>query len=218
MTSALRLREPASAITHFIAMILAIVGLVPAILKALSNLNTTGVWAVIIFMCSMILLYASSATYHGINIGGKVLEYFKKLDHMMIFVLIAGTYTPVCLLVLDGWAGKGLLIAVWALAAIGIAIKAFWIHCPKWFSSVIYIGMGWTCLACFRQILAALETKAFVWLLIGGIVYTLGGVVYSLKIPGFDEKHKNFNTHDIFHLFVMGGSFCHFIFIYFFVI
>ena len=136
----------------------------------------------------------------------------------MIFVLIAGTYTPVCLLVLDGLAGKGLLIAVWALAAIGIAIKAFWINCPKWFSSVIYIGMGWTCLACFKQILAALETKAFVWLLIGGIIYTLGGIVYSLKIPGFDEKHKNFNTHDIFHLFVMGGSLCHFIFIYFFVI
>lgn len=218
MTSALRLREPASAITHFIAMVLAIVGLVPAILKALSNLNTTGVWAVTIFMCSMILLYASSATYHGINIGGKVLEYFKKLDHMMIFVLIAGTYTPVCLLVLEGWAGKGLLIAVWTLAAIGIGIKAFWINCPKWFSSVIYIGMGWTCLACFKQILDALETKAFVWLLIGGIIYTLGGVVYSLKIPGFDEKHKNFNTHDIFHLFVMGGSLCHFIFIYFFVI
>ena len=218
MTSVLRLREPASAITHFIAMILAIVGLVPAILKAVSHLNGTDIFAVTIFMCSMILLYASSATYHGINIGGKVLEYFKKLDHMMIFVLIAGTYTPVCLLVLDGLAGKGLLIAVWALAAIGIAIKAFWINCPKWFSSVIYIGMGWTCLACFKQILAALETKAFVWLLIGGIIYTLGGIVYSLKIPGFDEKHKNFNTHDIFHLFVMGGSLCHFIFIYFFVI
>lgn len=218
MTSVLRLREPASAITHFIAMVLAMIGLVPAILKSLSNLDTIGVWAVIIFMCSMILLYASSATYHGVNFGGKVLEYFKKLDHMMIFVLIAGTYTPVCLLVLDGIVGIGLLVAVWSLAAIGIGIKAFWINCPKWFSSVIYIGMGWTCLACFKQILAALETKAFVWLLIGGIIYTLGGIVYSLKIPGFDEKHKNFNTHDIFHLFVMGGSLCHFIFIYCFVI
>lgn len=218
MTSALRLREPASAITHFIAMVLAIIGLVPAILKALSHLNTLGVWSIIIFMCSMILLYASSATFHGINKSGKVLEYFQKLDHMMIFVLIAGTYTPVCLLVIEGFAGQCLLVAVWALAVIGIIIKAFWIKCPKWFSSVIYIAMGWTCLACFKQILAALETKAFVWLLIGGIIYTLGGIVYSLKIPGFDEKHKNFNTHDIFHLFVMGGSLCHFIFIYFFVI
>lgn len=218
MTSALRLREPASAITHFIAMVLSIAGLGPVIVKALSTLNTTGVLAVTIFMCSMILLYASSATYHGINIGGKVLEYFKKLDHMMIFILIAGTYTPVCLLVLKGFIGTCLLVAIWTLAAIGIAIKAFWINCPKWFSSVIYIGMGWTCLFCFGPILSALETSAFVWLLVGGIIYTLGGVIYSLKIPGFDEKHKNFNTHDIFHLFVMGGSLCHFIFIYFFVI
>lgn len=218
MTSILRLREPASAITHFIAMILAIAGLVPVITKALTNLNTVGIFAVIVFMCSMILLYASSATYHGINIGGKTLEYFKKLDHMMIFVLIAGTYTPVCLLVLKGFVGICLLIAIWALAGIGIAIKAFWINCPKWFSSVIYIGMGWTCLFCFGPMLSALETSAFIWLLIGGIIYTIGGVVYSLKIPGFDEKHKNFNTHDIFHLFVMGGSLCHFIFMYVFVI
>ena len=218
MTSVLRLREPASAITHFIAMVLAIAGLVPAILKALSHLNTVGVCAVIVFMSSMILLYASSATFHGINSSAKIIKYFQKLDHMMIFVLIAGTYTPVCLLVLGGLACQGLLVAVWALAIIGIVIKAFWINCPKWFSSVIYIGMGWTCLACFKQILAALETKAFLWLLIGGIIYTLGGIVYSLKIPGFDEKHKKFNMHDIFHLFVMGGSLCHFVFIYFFVI
>ena len=218
MTSILRLREPASAITHFVAMVFAIAGLVATILKALSHLNTLGLCSVIIFMSSMILLYASSATFHGINKSGKVLEYFQKLDHMMIFVLIAGTYTPVCLLVLGGFAGQGLLVAVWALAIIGMVVKAFWIKCPKWFSSVIYIGMGWTCLACFKQILEALETKAFIWLLIGGIIYTLGGVIYSLKIPGFDEKHKNFNMHDIFHLFVMGGSICHFIFIYCFVI
>lgn len=218
MTSLLRLREPASAITHFIAMVLAIAGLIPAILKAVSHMNTTGVWAVCIFMSSMILLYASSATYHGINFGGKILEYFKKLDHMMIFVLIAGTYTPVCLLVLDGYVGLGLLVAVWALSIIGMTVKALWINCPKWFSSVIYIALGWSCLACFKQILEALDTSAFVWLFIGGVIYTLGGIIYSLKIPGFDEKHKHFNTHDIFHLFVMGGSLCHFIFIYCFVI
>lgn len=218
MTLSLRLREPASAITHFIGMIFAILGLVPAILKAVSNLSSSGVCGVIIFMSSMVLLYAASATYHGITLGGKVLENFKKLDHMMVFVLIAGTYTPLCLVVLKGFVGYGLLIAVWVLAAIGICIKAFWIYCPKWFSSVIYIGMGWTCLACFKQILSALDTPAFLWLLAGGIIYTLGGIIYSLKIPGFDEKHKNFNTHDIFHLFVMGGSLCHFIFIYCFVI
>lgn len=218
MTLALKLREPASAITHFIAMLLALIAVIPSILKALSTVDTPGVIAVTVFMCSMVLLYASSATYHGINIGGKVLNAFKKLDHMMIFVLIAGTYTPVCLLVLKGFVGTCLLIAIWALAAIGIAIKAFWINCPKWFSSVIYIGMGWTCLFCFGPILSALETKAFIWLLIGGIIYTLGGIIYALRVPAFDEKHKHFGSHDIFHLFVMGGSLCHFIFIYCFVL
>ena len=127
MTSVLRLREPASAITHFIAMVLAIAGLVPAILKALSHLNTVGVCSVIIFMSSMILLYASSATFHGINKSGKILEYFQKLDHMMIFVLIAGTYTPVCLIILGGQIGYTLLAVVWGIALVGILIKAFWV-------------------------------------------------------------------------------------------
>ncbi len=217
MTSLLRLREPASAITHFIGMVLAITGTVFVVLKALSNLTLTGTWAVIIFMGSMILLYGSSATYHGVTFTGRILEAFKRLDHLMIFVLIAGTYTPVCLLVLEGFVGKCLLAAIWALAGIGMAVKAFWINCPKWFSSVIYIGMGWTIVFCFGPLLSALETGAFLWLLMGGIVYTLGGVIYSLKIPGFDEKHTKFGMHDIFHLFVMGGSLCHFIFIYFFV-
>lgn len=217
MTLSLRLREPASAITHFIAMLLAMVAIVPSIIKAVSTLDGLGVFAITIFMCSMILLYSSSATYHGITIGGKVLTAFKKLDHMMIFVLIAGTYTPVCLLVLRGFVGTCLLIAIWSLAAIGIAIKAFWIHCPKWFSSVIYIGMGWTCVFCFQPILSSLETRAFLWLLAGGIIYTIGGIIYALRVPSFDEKHKRFGSHGIFHLFVMGGSLCHFIFIYFYV-
>ncbi len=213
-----RLREPASSITHFIGMILAICALVPAILKALATVDTTCIIAVSIFMCSMVLLYAASATYHGINLGGKVFTTFKKIDHMMVFVLIAGTYTPVCLLVLGGFIGNVLLAVIWGLAAIGIIIKALWINCPKWFSSVIYIGMGWTCVFCFKPMLHALETSAFMWLLMGGIIYTIGGIIYALRIPLFDEKFKNFGTHDIFHLFVMGGSLCHFIFIYCYVI
>jgi hemolysin III len=212
------IREPGSAFTHLLGMILAIFASTPLLIKAAVDSGKIGMFAMCVFMTSMILLYGASTLYHSVNLSGRKLKLFRKIDHMMIFVLIAGTYTPVCLLVLGGFAGQGLLVAVWALAIIGIVIKAFWIHCPKWFSSVIYIGMGWTCLACFKQILEALETKAFIWLLIGGIIYTLGGIVYSLKIPGFDEKHKKFNMHDIFHLFVMGGSLCHFIFIYFFVI
>lgn len=218
MTLSLRLREPASAITHFIGMLFAIAAIVPAVMKAASTLNGVGVFAIVTFMGSMILLYASSATYHGITLGGKVLTAFKKLDHMMIFVLIAGTYTPVCLLVLKGLSGTCLLIVIWALALVGMLIKALWINCPKWFSSVIYIGMGWACVFCFKPMLASLTTTAFLWLLTGGIIYTIGGIIYALRVPAFDEKHKHFNSHDIFHLFVMGGSLCHFIFIYCFVL
>ena len=101
---------------------------------------------------------------------------------------------------------------------VGNLIKAFWINCPKWFSSVLYIGMGWTCVLAFTQILNALSPAAFAWLLAGGVIYTIGGVIYALKLPIFNNRHKYFGSHEIFHLFVMGGSACHFIVMYVFVI
>ena len=106
---------------------------------------------------------------------------------------------------------------VWGIAIVGIVIKGFWIYCPKWFSSVLYIAMGWVCVLAFTQIMNALPRAAFLWLLAGGIIYTIGGVIYALKLPIFNSKHKNFGSHEIFHLFVMGGSFCHFIVMYAFV-
>ena len=136
----------------------------------------------------------------------------------MISVLIAGSYTPICLLVLGGRTGLILLAIVWAFAIAGILIKAFWVFCPKWVSSVLYIGMGWTCVLAFSTILDNLSTVAFGWLLAGGIIYTVGGVIYALKLPIFNSKHKNFGSHEIFHLFVMGGSICHFIVMYTFLL
>ena len=133
---------------------------------------------------------------------------------MMISVLIAGSYTPVCLLVLEGRMRIILLAVVWTLALTGILIKAFWVFCPKWVSSVLYIGMGWTCVLAFAQIFRNMPLAAFGWLLAGGIIYTVGGIIYALKVPIFNNKHKNFGSHEIFHLFVMGGSICHFIVMY----
>ena len=138
----------------------------------------------------------------------------KKWDHMMISVLIAGSYTPICLLVLKGKTGLILLAIVWSFAIIGILIKAFWVYCPKWVSSILYIGMGWTCVLAFTQILNSMSRTSFIWLLIGGIIYTVGGIIYALKLPIFNSKHKNFGSHEIFHLFVMGGSMCHFVVMY----
>ena len=121
------------------------------------------------------------------------------------------------LIALHGKTGTLLCAAVWAVALIGILVKAFWITCPKWFSSVIYIGMGWLCVFAFNPIFHTLSRPAFGWLLAGGIIYTIGGIIYALKLPIFNNHHKNFGSHEIFHLFVMAGSFCHFIVMYCFV-
>lgn len=205
------IKDPGSALTHFIAMILAIVAAVPLITKAARMSGRFTAIAVSIFIVSMILLYAASTIYHTLDISEHVNKMLKKIDHMMIFVLIAGTYTPVCLIVLGNPVGYRLLALVWTIAAVGIVINALWINCPKWFSSLIYIAMGWVCLTAIKTIVASLTPEAFYWLLAGGIIYTIGGIIYALKLPLFNARFKNFGSHEIFHLFVMGGSFCHYI-------
>ena len=179
------IREPGSAITHFIAMMMAIFATSPLLVKAALNGNHTTILAMAVFMGSMVLLYGASTVYHSLVVRDKILKIFRKLDHMMIFVLIAGSYTPVCLIVLGGKSGYTLLAAVWGIAAAGMLIKVLWINCPKWFSSVIYIA-----------------------------IYTVGGVIYALKLPVFNAKHSQFGSHEVFHLFVMAGSICHFVFMY----
>lgn len=211
------IREPGSAITHFIAMMMAVFATVPLLVKAGIQSGWENFLSMAIFMGSMILLYGASATYHSVDLTGRSLRVFRKLDHMMIFVLIAGSYTPVCLIVLGGKLGYTLLALVWGIAAVGMLVKACWITCPKWFSSVIYIAMGWVCVLVFGPLLKTLSVPAFLWLLSGGIIYTVGGVIYALKLPLFNAKHKFFGSHEVFHLFVMGGSICHFIFMYLYV-
>ncbi|NBJ92790.1 PAQR family membrane homeostasis protein TrhA [Parablautia muri] len=211
------IREPGSAITHFIGMMMAVLAAMPLLIKAALFSGGRSVLTLSIFCMSMILLYGASTTYHSLNISGKALCVFRKLDHMMIFVLIAGSYTPVCLNVLGGRLGYTLLAVVWAIALLGMTLKACWITCPKWFSSVIYIAMGWVCVAVFRPLWNMLPHAAFGWLLAGGIIYTIGGVIYALKLPVFNERYKFFGSHEIFHLFVMGGSICHFIFMFLYV-
>ncbi len=209
-----QLKDPGSAITHFIGMLMAIFAAVPLLIKAAHEPDHIYIISLSVYALSLILLYAASTTYHTFDISEKVNTILKKIDHMMISVLIAGSYTPICLLVLKGRTGLILLAIVWGFAIAGILIKAFWVNCPKWFSSVLYIGMGWTCVLAFTQILNSMSTAAFLWLLAGGIIYTAGGVIYALKLPLFNSRHKNFGTHEIFHLFVMGGSACHFVVMY----
>ena len=218
MTLSLFVKDPGSALTHFIGMIMAAIAALPLLAVAAKHDSYHAVAAFAIFAGSMILLYAASTIYHTFNISEKMNKILRKADHMMIFILIAGSYTPICLLVLGGRTGLILLAIVWAFAIAGILIKAFWVFCPKWVSSVLYIGMGWTCVLAFTQLLNSLSPAAFGWLLAGGIIYTVGGVIYALKLPIFNNKHKYFGSHEIFHLFVMAGSACHFVVMYAFVL
>ena len=213
-----KLKDPGSAITHFIGMMMAMFAATPLILRAMRAPDTVHVISLSIFIVSMILLYAASTTYHTFDLSERTNKILKKLDHCMIFVLIAGSYTPICLIVLHGRTGLMLLALVWSIAILGIIFKLCWVTCPKWVSSVLYIAMGWVCVLAFTQILNSLPAAAFNWLLAGGIIYTVGGIIYALKLPIFNMKHKDFGSHEIFHLFVMGGSICHFVVMYAFVL
>ena len=206
-----RPKDPISALTHLIGFVAAIFA-TPVLLihAAIHGAPLVNLLSLSVFMLSMILLYGASTVYHSFNISERANRVLQKIDHMMIFVLIAGSYTPVCVIAIGGAVGARLLALVWGLALAGLVLKACWITCPKWFSSVIYIGMGWVCLLALPQIIAGLPPRGFAWLLAGGIIYTIGGVIYALKLPILSRHFRHFGAHELFHLFVMGGSFCHF--------
>ncbi len=205
----LKLKDPGSAITHFIAAILTAFAAIPLIIRSYLSGDHLKTWSLTIFIISMFLLYCASTLYHAIDSSPKINCLLKKLDHCMIFVLIAGSYTPICTLALPKSIGLPLLAFVFAIAFFGILFKLFWINCPKWVSSILYIAMGWSCILTISPIMQSLSSSSFFWLVCGGIIYTIGGVIYALKLPLFNKKHKNFGSHEIFHLFVMFGSVCH---------
>jgi hemolysin III len=217
ITKITKAKDPGSALTHFIGMLMALFSTLPLLIKAAKVPDMVHIISLGIFALSMILLYTASTVYHTFDLSDKINRRLKKFDHMMIFILIAGTYTPICLIVLGGTVGIVLLTIIWSMAILGIGLKAFWVYCPRWVSSVIYIAMGWTCVLAFTPLLKALSPSAFNWLLAGGVIYTVGGVIYALKLPIFNSRHKNFGSHEIFHLFCLGGSACHFILMYQFV-
>ncbi|MCL2253654.1 MAG: hemolysin III family protein [Lachnospiraceae bacterium] len=211
------IREPGSAITHFIGMIMVMLAAIPLLTKAANAAHTLAPISLSIFILTMLLLYGASTTYHAVSLSDKSIKFFKRLDHMMIFALIAGSYTPVCMTILEGKIGVNLLIAIWSLAGIGMLFKLLWVTCPKWFSSLIYIAMGWVCVVVIGPLAASLDAAALFWLAAGGLIYTAGGIIYALKLKLFNSRHRSFGSHEIFHIFVMGGSFCHFIFMFFYI-
>lgn len=202
-------REPINAYTHLIGAGLSFIGTILLLTQGGSDLplTTTAAVSSIIFGLSLILLYTSSGIYHLVQAKDSVLLKLKKLDHCMIFILIAGSYTPFCLVGLEGVWKWGIIITVWSLALVGITLKLCWIDMPRWLSTGFYIGMGWVALFALKPLYTALTTGAFFWLVAGGLMYTIGGVIYGIKKPNISTR---FGFHELFHIFVMLGSTCHY--------
>lgn len=182
--------------------------------RAMEHGSITTTLSMFVFILSASLLYAASTLYHSVVMDLKKTLIFRKIDHTMISVLIAGTYTPVCLTALKGQTGYILLGAIWLLALAGIVLKLFFVSWPKWISSVLYVVMGWLCAFALKPLFEVLPLSAFLWLLFGGIAYTLGAVIYAFKLKAFNEKHIYFGSHEIFHIFIMLGTFCHYMLLY----
>lgn len=211
------LRDPISSITHLLAGGLSIIALILLISKQLliGNINTMLFVSSIIFGVSMILLYFTSGIYHAISsTKEKAIAVMKKVDHSMIYILIAGSYSPFCLYVLPKKVGIPVFIILWIIAISGITLKVFWINMPRVLSTALYIGMGWVALFVIKDLYLNLATPAFLLLVLGGVFYTIGGVIYAIKKPNF----KNWNFHDIFHIFTMLGSLAHFLLVFLYLI
>lgn len=199
-------RDPASAISHLLGFVLAVVGTVFLIIQGNRSDGLVYAWSFGIFGLTMTLLYLASASYHWFNLNERGNLILRKLDHAMIYVLIAGSYTPLCIIVLKGIWGTSMLASIWAIALGGIFLTLFYFKAPRWLTTGIYILMGWLLLVSIVPLSRALPLAGFAWLVGGGVFYTVGGVIYGLKrslihFPGF-------GFHEVFHIFILAGSTC----------
>ncbi|WP_404324280.1 hemolysin III family protein [Cytobacillus firmus] len=211
------IREPINGLTHLAGAILSFAGLLAMVIKAsLTTSSPIAITAVAIFGISLMLLYSASATYHMVIAKDKVIAFLRKLDHSMIYVLIAGSYTPFCLITLNGVTGWVLFGIVTAVALSGILFKMIWFNCPRWLSTALYIAMGWIIVFAFSPLSESLSSAGVLLLLLGGILYTIGGVIYAVKPKFLEFNHMGF--HEIFHIFIMMGSMAHFLCVFMFVL
>lgn len=210
-----KVRDFMSGLTHCIAAGLSLIGLVILIVFSSIWGDAYDVVSFTIFGVGLFLLYLFSTLYHWLNISEKGITVFKKFDHIMIYILIAASYTPVCLGPLRGPWGWSIFGVIWGFAVLGTILTAVWIKAPRWLTTTIYIAMGWVVLIAIYPLIKTFAeanmSHALWWLLAGGIFYTIGGLIYGLKWPKFNFKH--FGFHEIFHIFVMLGSACHYWFV-----
>lgn len=209
MKDLLKMREPVNTCTHFITFIGAILGLVFLIILTRNNLPKLVTST--IYGGSVIVLYGASSLYHWLRTTPSKILLLKKFDHVAIYLLIAGSYTPVFYYGLTGTWKWVMLTAVWVLAVIGMVLKFLLIHAPRYVSAAFYLTLGWIALVPFLQLFKNLPLEAIILMIAGGVLYTIGAVIYATKC--FDFFPSRFGFHEIFHLFIMTGSIVHFIMI-----
>ncbi|MGC7871153.1 PAQR family membrane homeostasis protein TrhA [Desulfosporosinus sp. SYSU MS00001] len=202
-----KMKEPVNTWTHFVPFVAAIIGLVCLIINCKDNISK--LITMTIYGLSVIALYGASSVYHWVRTTPQKELLLKKIDHIAIYFLIAGSYTPVFYFGLDGAWRWVMLISVWTLALIGMILKLWLIHAPRYVSTAFYVSLGWIALVPFLQLIRHLPEGAIILMAVGGVVYTIGAVIYATKI--FDFFPKRFGFHEIFHLFIAVGSLVHFI-------
>ncbi len=201
-------REPVNAISHMAGALASIVGLTLLVVFAAMKADALHVVSFSIFGTTMILMYTSSFLYHAVKVSDQALAIFRRVDHVMIFMLIAGSYTPICLVPLRGPWGWSIFGTVWGIALIGTGIKIWAPNVPRWISTGIYLIMGWMCVIAIYPLVKNLSPASLMWLGLGGLFYSVGALVYALKRP--NPFPGLFGFHEIWHFFVMSGSACHF--------
>jgi hemolysin III len=203
-----RAKEPFNSYSHMLGVLLSIVGLVALVVESRGD-----PWQVVgfsIYGASLILLYSASTIYHWLHLSPRGNDFLRRLDHVAIFILIAGSYTPVCLVTLRGGWGWSLFGVVWSVALAGTVLKLFFKHLPAWATVTLYVGMGWLAVIAIDPLVRSFPATGLMWLLAGGLAYTAGALIYALERP--DPFPEVFGHHEIFHIFVLAGSLLHFVF------
>lgn len=202
-----KFREPVNAVTHFVAAALSMIGMLFLIFFGWGS--TQKIWMFTIYGISLVLMFIASGVYHMVNAKESILLKLRKFDHSAIYLLIAGTYTPICLYFFKGFWQTGLIIIVWSFAIIGITIKLFIIKAPRWITAGVYLIMGWLAIMGVQEIIQRMPPASITWLVLGGLFYTIGAIIYITK--RMDFYPGIFGFHEVWHIFVMLGAFCHYI-------
>lgn len=210
------IREPINSLSHLIGCVLSIIGFRYLILASIATGSSIKIVSSVIFSLGLLGLYAASTIYHWSTLPKKALETLRKVDHIMIYFLIAATYTPICLITLNGTIGYTLLTIVWSLAVAGMILKIFWLNAPRLLYTSFYLILGWAVIIVIYPLAKHLAISGVLLIALGGISYTIGAIIYAFK----PEKLLlwKFGYHEIFHIFILLGSILHYITIYKFII